>query len=161
MIRNFTIAAALAIMPGVVAAQSATTPASYVAQAGASDLYERQSSQLVLGSTQDPKIRQFANQMIGHHTKSTRDVTAAARQAGVRVAPPKLNAEQARNMAALRRAGGTARDQLYVQQQRASHDQALALHKSYAANGTSAPLKATAAAIAPVVQTHITELQAM
>ena len=160
IIRIFSIAAALAIMPAAVHAQ-AVTPKTYVAKAGASDLYEKQSSQLVLASTKDAKVRQFANQMIAHHTKSTNDVKAAARQAGIAVPPPKLEPMQASNIAKLRAAKGTARDQAYIQQQKVAHQQALALHQGYAANGTAAPLKTAAAAIAPVVQTHIDELQQM
>lgn len=160
MIRTFSIAAALAIMPAAVHAQ-AVTPNTYVAKAGASDLYEKQSSQLVLASTKNAKVRQFANQMIAHHTKSTNDVKAAAGQAGVPVPPPTLEPMQASNIAKLRAVNGTARDQAYIQQQKVAHQQALALHRGYAANGTAAPLKTAAGKIAPVVQMHIDELQRM
>ena len=157
---SFIALAAPALMIVTPAFAQATSPADYVKQAGASDLYERQSSQLVRSSS-DPKVRDFAQTMIAHHTKSTADVKAAARQAGVRVPPPRLMPMQASMLADLRRATGTQRDTLYVTQQRQAHQQALALHSGYAANGSSAPLKAAAAKIAPVVQSHIDMLNAM
>ncbi|MDP1028322.1 DUF4142 domain-containing protein [Sphingomonas sp. KR1UV-12] len=148
----------------VVAGPAAAQPMAaktYVAKAGASDLYERQSSQLVLATTQNAGLRDFANQMIADHTKSTADVKAAAKQAGIMVPPPKLEPMQARNIAALRAAKGEARDRLYVQQQKTAHQMALQLHQSYSANGTSAPLKAVATSIVPVVQGHLQHVEGM
>lgn len=158
-----TLIASLAVPMLVAAAPvgaQATSPADYVAKAGASDLYERQSSTLVRNST-DPKVRDFAQTMIAHHTKSTADVKAAAKQAGLRPAPPKLMPMQARMIADLKRARGTDRDTLYVTQQKQAHQQALALHQGYATDGGSAPLKAAAAKIAPVVQSHLDMLNGM
>jgi putative membrane protein len=88
-------------------------------------------------------------------------VKAAAMAANVKVAPPKLDPMGAKNVAALRAAKGTARDRLYVTQQKAAHAKALTLQQGYAANGTVPGLKTVAAGIVPVVQTHITELQTM
>lgn len=151
-------AAALAATP---AAAQVMTPAEFVKTAGASDLYEKESSQLVLQTTQDAKIRSFAQMMIDHHAKSTADVKAAARKARVAVPAPKLMPLQAELVAQLRAESGPARDAAYVAQQKAAHNQALAVHKAYAADGTAAPLKAAAAKIEPVVMQHIEMLKAM
>ena len=150
---------ALAALPAAALAQPMTGSA-YVMKAGASDLYEKTSSQLVLAST-DPKVRGFAQMMLKDHTKSTADVKAAAMKGHVRVAPPKLNAKQARDVAALRAARGADRDHLYVAQQKDSHQMALAVQQTYAANGAVAPLKMVAGKIVPVVQHHIEMLNAM
>ncbi len=145
---------------GPAAAQSMAAK-TYIAKAGASDLYEKQSSQLVLASTKNAQLRDFANQMIADHTKSTADVKAAAKTAGIAVAPPKLEPMQARNIAALKAAKGDARDKLYVEQQKVAHQMALQLHQGYASNGTVPSLKTTAAAIVPVVEQHLQHTQAM
>jgi putative membrane protein len=137
------------------------SPAEYVTTAGASDLYERTSSQMVLESTSDPKIREFAQMMIAHHTKSTADVKAAAARSRVKVAPPRLNPLQTELVAELRAETGAARDAAYVAQQKASHNQALAVQQAYAAEGTAPALKGAAATIVPVVQQHIELLKAM
>ncbi|NJR79917.1 DUF4142 domain-containing protein [Sphingomonas corticis] len=158
--KTFLVMAAGLIATTPAAAQTAS-PAAYVAQAGASDQYEIQSSRLVMASTRDPKIRSFAQMMIQHHTKSTADVKAAATRAKLRPAPPKLMPMQADMVAQLRAQTGTGRDTLYVTQQKTAHQQALALHQSYAQDGSSAPLKAAAAKIVPVVEQHIATLETM
>ncbi|WP_294195037.1 DUF4142 domain-containing protein [uncultured Sphingomonas sp.] len=152
--------AAVALIAAPAMAQQVTADA-YVATAGASDLYEKTSSQLVLGSTRNAKVRSFAQGMIRDHNKSTAMVKAAAAKAGVAAKPPVLTPEQSDMVAQLRAQQGTARDQAYLAQQRTAHEQALALHQGYAANGSAAPLKTTAGQIAPVVQHHIDMLKGM
>ena len=137
------------------------TPREYVAAAGASDLYERTSSQVVLETTQNPKVRQFAEMMITAHTQSTDEVKAAAARANVRAAPPALTPIQTELIAELRAETGPARDAAYLAQQRAAHGQALSVQQAYARDGTAAPLKAAAAKIVPVVEQHIMALRTM
>lgn len=150
-----------AVMAATPVAAQTMAPKDYVAQAGAGDQYEIQSSRLLLQSTKNPQLRSFAQMMIAHHNKSTADVKAAAMRAKLRPAPPKLMPMQADMIAQLRAQTGTARDTLYVTQQKTAHDQALTLHRSYAETGTAAPLKTAAAKIVPVVEQHIATLQGM
>lgn len=142
------------------AAAQVMTPNEYVKTAGAGDLYERQSSALVLQTSQDPKIKAFAAMMIAQHAKSTADVKAAAAKSKVKAAPPVLTPAQAELIAQLKAERGPARDARYVAQQKAAHGQALSVQKAYAAEGTAAPLKEAAAKIVPVVEHHIHELMA-
>lgn len=137
------------------------TPAEYVMTAGASDLYEITSSQVLLETTQDPKLRAFAQMMISDHSKSTADVKAAAARSRVKALPPKLTPLQQELVAELRAEQGPARDAEYIAQQKASHGQALDVQKAYAMEGTAPALKAAAATIVPVVEHHIMELKAM
>lgn len=150
-IRMMAAAAALA-MPAI--AFAAPPAPEYVMKAGASDLYEKESSQLVLQSTKDPAVRSFAQSMIRDHSKSTADVTAAATRSGLKPMPPKLDAKKTADVAALRKATGPARDRLYVRQQKAAHAEALALHRDYASTGDKPALKTVAGQIVPVVQHH-------
>lgn len=149
---------ALAAAP---AAAQVMTPAEYVRTAGASDLYERQSSELVLQTTADPRVRQFAQMMIADHNKSAADVKAAAARSRVPAAPPTLMPAQAEWIAQLRAERGPARDAAYIAQQRASHNQALFVQQAYATEGAAAPLRNAAAKIVPVVQHHVEMLRAM
>lgn len=151
-------AAAIVAVPTIAAAQTTAAP-QFVKMAGASDKFEIDSSNLVM-SSQDPKVRQFAQQMVTDHTNSTAQIKAAAASDHVRVAPPMLNAMQKSNIAKLRAAKGTARDKLYWQQQATSHQMALQLHQGYASNGDKPALKAAAAQIVPVVQGHIDMVKA-
>lgn len=153
-------AIAMAAIASPAAAQ-VMAPAEYVMTAGASDLYEITSSQVVLETTQDPKLRAFAQMMITDHTKSTADVKAAATRSRVKVMPAKLNPLQQELVAELRAEQGPARDAAYIAQQKASHGQALNVQKAYAMEGTAPSLKSVAANIVPVVEHHIMELKAM
>jgi putative membrane protein len=149
---SLIIASLLAALPIAAYAQ---TPSTYVATAGAGDLFEQTSSKLVLRTTKDAKVRSFATMMVRDHAKSTAMVKAAALKAGVKAAPPQMSADQKSKIAALTDASGKGRDQLYWQQQKAAHKEALALHQGYASTGSAAPLKAAAAQIVPVVQHHL------
>ncbi len=167
IVRNVSIAIAVIAVPAMsLSAQMAQPsspsasmtsemlPSEYVKKAGAADLYEQDSSKLILQSTKDPQMRSIARKMIADHTTSTNEVKAAAIQAGLQPEPPVLDATGRQNIAALRRVTGKARDRLYIAQQKKAHEAALELHRDYAENGTSPPLKAAAAEIAPVVARH-------
>lgn len=154
------LTAALLALPGLASAQ-AMTGRQYVAKAGASDQYEIQSSRLVLASTRNAGVRRYANEMIADHTKSTAEVKRAAMRGHVVAGPPHLDAMGARNVAQLRRARGPARDALYIQQQKKSHQMALDLQQAYAKDGSVQPLKTAATTIVPVVQHHIDMLNRM
>lgn len=139
----------------------AMTPSEYVMAAGASDLYEITSSQLVMETTQNPQLRAFAREMVADHTKSTADVKSAAARSHIRPSPPMLNPLQEELVAELRAENGSARDAAYIAQQKASHGQALNVQKAYAMEGTAPTLKTTALTIVPVVEHHVTMLMSM
>jgi putative membrane protein len=154
-------AGALVLMLATPALAQVMTAKEYVATAGASDLFERQSSQIVLQSTADPKVRDFATMMLTAHTQSTAMVKAAAAQSKIKAGAPMLMPAQTEMIAQLRSENGPARDAAYIAQQRAAHGQALSVQKAYAADGTAPALKAAASKIVPVVEHHIMMLAAM
>lgn len=159
---RFVIFAAAAAVPlAAVQAQAPIAPATFVKMAGASDQYEIQSSKLLLQTTRNAKLRDFATQMVTDHTKSTADVTAAAKADGLTPMPPMPDADGLKMLAALRATKGTARDTLYVQQQKIAHQKALKLHTDFSQTGTAPNLKTAAAAIVPVVQMHYDMVNAM
>lgn len=158
---KFLLSAPLLLAVAVPAFAQTMAPTDYVASAGASDLFEKQSSKLVLQSTHDPKIKSFATMMITDHTKSTAMVKHAAMQDKVMAPPPMLMPAQQQMITELRAAKGAARDQTYVTQQKTAHDMALTLQQSYANDGTAPALKTAAASIVPVVQQHIEMLKTM
>jgi len=151
---------AAATLSLVSAAHAAPPAATFVAKAGASDMYEMKSSKLVLAS-KNADVKTFATQMVSDHTKSTAQVKAAAMKSGLHPKPPFMNAQQKKDIAALTAVHGAARDTLYVQQQKASHQAALDLMQDEASTGDKPALKDAAAGIVPVVQHHIEMLNAM
>lgn len=154
------LAAATALMLAG-AAHAAPSAADFVAKAGASDLYERTSSKLVLATTHDSGVRRFASEMIKDHTKSTQMVKAAALRSGLHPKPPVLDAKQQGLVADLRKAKGADRDHVYIDQQKQAHAEALSLMQDYAASGSDAALRKAAAGIAPVVKHHIDMLNGL
>ena len=148
---------------GAYTSEAQTTPAGadFVRMAGASDLYEIQSSQALLQSTQNPELRRFAQMMIEHHTQTTVTVTAAAREAGMTPPPPALDARKTEMIRQLQAVQGEERDRLYIQHQVMAHQEALSLHSGYAENGDTPQLRQAAATARPIVERHLNEIQRM
>lgn len=148
--------------PAAGASQTAPrNAAAYVAKAGASDLYEIQSSQLAQQKAGSDPVRKFALMMVEHHTMTTQQVMAAAKSAGLNPPPPALEPKQRAMIEQLGRLDGAAFDAAYFRQQRKAHDEALALHSDYARGGDNPALRDTAAKAVPIIQRHIEQLQSM
>ena len=144
--------------PNAMSSEPMTAPTmapDYVKDAGAGDMFEIQSSKLVLQSTHNAKVRAFANKMIADHMKSTAMVKAAARKDHVAVPAPMLMPAQQQMMTDIRSASGAARDAVYMKDQATAHQAALMVQQSYAQGGDKPALMAAAGQIVPVVQGHI------
>ena len=159
MFRAIALCAVIAV-PAVAMAAMPTPPATYVMKAGAGDMYEIQSSRMVMTSG-NAKIREFATMMVRDHTKSTGDVKAAAMKDHVKAPVPMLNPMQRTMIANLGKVSGAARDTMYLAQQKAAHNQALAVQEEESVNGTTPALKMTAMKVVPVVKSHIQMLASM
>ena len=129
----------------------------FVAKAGASDLYEIQSSQIAVRRARDPRVRSFAPMLVMDHRRTTRQVTAAARAAGLRPRAPALEPRQRRMINELNRAPARPFDRLYLSQQIPAHEEALGLHRDYSRSGNVASLRRAATGAVPVVEAHLAE----
>ena len=154
------LAAATVVLVPAVASAIPLPAKTYVMKAGASDLFEIDSSKLMMNSS-DPHVVDFANMMISDHTKSTADVTAAAQADGMTPMPPMLTPTQKSMIDELKRTSGKKRDTVYEKQQLVAHKMTLAFQQEYAMSGDKPNLKATAAKIVPVVQHHIDMMQSI
>ena len=143
--------------PGAVKAASA-----YVMAAGQSDQFEIQEGKLAEQRAQSARVRAVGKQMVQDHTKSTEMVMAAATASGLpEMPPPPLRADQQQELSQLASASGPAFDRLYVQQQLASHREALTLQQGYSTGGADPNLRGAATKIVPVVQHHLGELEGL
>lgn len=138
-----------------------TTAAAYVPAAAASDLFEIQSSQVALQRSQNADVRRYAQMMIDHHTRTTQQLTAAARAAGMAPPTPQLMPMQRDMIAQLQGQSGAAFDRTYLMQQVEAHEMAVALHGTYAARGDRAELRTVATAAVPIVRQHLDEARRM
>jgi putative membrane protein len=162
MIRRYVLPfalAAVAISQAHAAGQAPST-ADYLRNAAQSDEYEIAAGKLAQ-SRGDAAVKAFGAHMVTDHTKSTQLVTAAAKKSGKAAPPPPMSAEQQKMLAELKAAQGPAFNSAYISQQKAAHQQALALQSGYAESGADANLKAAAAQIVPVVKMHIDMLSKM
>jgi putative membrane protein len=146
---------------GDVAARESLSAPAYLQAAGVSDLFEIRSSQVALTKAQNVDVRAFAQMMVDHHTRTTADLMAAARQAGVAPPPPALTPDKEAKLAALQRAEAANFDAMYMREQTAGHMEALALHESYAQNGDQAALRDAAGKTAPLVRQHLERARAL
>lgn len=133
----------------------------YVMMAGASDLYEIQSSQIALQRATRPEVRQYAQMLIQHHQMTTQQLMGAARASGLNPPPPRLMPMQMRMLDDLRRASRASFDRVYVMQQVPAHEMALALHRTYASGGDRQPLRTVAANAVPIVTQHLDQARRM
>ena len=142
-----------------VSAVPPQSPADYLAQAGAGDLFEIESSKAVLAKTQNPMVRDFAQMMIKAHQGSTAKLEDAAAQAKLPVRTPVLMPDQQSMLDDVIAASADSVDAKYIANQKIAHQAALSLHQPYAATGDIAPLKLAASKIVPVVRNHIEMLE--
>ena len=138
-----------------------TDAAGYAAKAGASDKWEIDSSKALLAKSTNADLKKFAQMMVDNHSQSTEKVKAAAKQAKLTLAEPKLDTMQQQMLDEIKAADASAIDAVYKRHQKTAHQAALALHQGYAASGDTEAFKKVAGEIVPVVQKHMAELDKM
>jgi len=125
-----------------------------------SGMFEIQSSEAVLGKTQDPKVREFAEHMVRDHREAANKLKAAVKGQSI---PASLDQEHADKLKQLQQATGQDLNNAYVTMQLAGHQQAVRLFDNYARDGDDASLKQFAQQTLPTLSGHlqsITQIQA-
>jgi putative membrane protein len=120
------------------------------------DMFEVEASRLALMRARSAEVKEYAQDMIDAHTRSSDDLKARLVRAGLIIEPPAmLDAEHLRKLDDLKAASAETFDGRYVAQQKEAHEEALMLHRNYAVRGSVADLKAFAADIVPKVEMHV------
>lgn len=144
------------------AVNPALTAQQFVDTAAKSDAFEIAAAKLAEANASSADVKAFAKKMITDHTASTAKIKAAAAKSTPAVTPdPTLTDAQKSMLADLGKLKGADFDKQYVSGQIDAHEQALTLMKNYADGGDSAPLKAAAGEIAPIVQGHLDMVKGM
>ncbi|WP_182083960.1 DUF4142 domain-containing protein [Aureimonas sp. ME7] len=158
-----TLLAAAALTMLSTAAFAQASPQDFAKMAASGGLYEIQSSEMILkDGSASAEVKAFAEQMVADHTKAGADLKAAAQKAGVDV-PAAPASKEATKLKQLGEAPAAEREKLYLTQQRLAHNDAVVLHRAYAASGTDPNLKAYAEKVVPIMEehsTHVDKLQA-
>lgn len=150
--------------PATAAAADPMSPLSapgYMSMAASSDMFEIESSRLALQQSQNPQVQSFAQTMIDHHTRTSQEMIQIAQSAGMTPPPPQMLPPQQAALDRIRAAGPAQFDAAYKQEQISGHQQALDLHRNYAAQGDAPPLRDFANRTTPIVQGHLTQAQGL
>ena len=127
----------------------------YVRRTAANDLFQQQSARLMLRSSRHPEIRRLAQAILSDHRRAATELRAAAAGADVRIDAKLSTVEFAQMLGKLTAASAENRDMLYLVQQRAVHERALAMHEDYANGGDQPALQEAAAGFAEIERGHL------
>ena len=131
----------------------APTTKDFVQEAAAGDMFEIQSSKLASRKLSGEE-KSFADQMIADHTKTSSQLTQAARSANIPL-PTGLDSARQKMLDALSGESGDAFRRDYFSDQVSAHKDAVSLFERYADKGDNANLKSWAATTLPVLQHHL------
>lgn len=143
--------------PVITPAPVVNAPA-YLAKTAANDLFAMETSRAVLATTGNADLRRFAETVLHAHEQSAQAVALAAKNAQIALPRPVLPSDRQQQLDGLKSTSGHDADRLYRDDQRSNLVEAVAIHKSYAADGDVMPLRQAAAGIAPVMQEMIDAL---
>ena len=151
-------------LPGPTVRPPATGPAAaasaraYIATAASIDLFEIQSSQMVLSRSRHVANREFAEMMIRAHNGTSAQLSMAGRR--LNLLPSATM--QPRHEAMLAELSSSANfDATFRRMQIAVHEEALRLHSNYAERGASPTLRPVAANAVPIIRRHLRLLDSM
>ena len=139
---------------GNVATATPTDAAGFANAVAAADLYEVESARLAADKASNAEVKSLAQHIRTDHEKSTSELKSAAGTANITVTP-KLDAEKQGMLDQLKAASGADFDRLFVEQQKAAHQKALALLQGYSSAGDNEALKAFATKTAAAVKGHL------
>ena len=130
-------------------ARPAVSPADYISSASALDLYVIKASELALQRSQTRRVREVAERLIAAHRGSSAQLSLSGRRLDLlpsATVGPRLQAllEQ------LYSSGNFDGD--YAAQMKRAEQEAVTLHRSYAARGASPTLVPVARALAPIME---------
>jgi putative membrane protein len=144
--------------PDVRTTESAPSDATvrFVRQAAIGDLFEVQAGEIALERARDAKVKAFARMMVDDHTRLSTQLKQTLQQPnrGVPV-PARLDPPHEQKLAELRKAAPADFDRLYLAMQVQAHEEALALHRGYAADGDQPELRSLAETAKSIVEEHL------
>jgi putative membrane protein len=126
----------------------------FVTNAVQGNTYEIEAAKIAEKRSKTPAVQTFAKRMVKDHTALGNEMAPLIQKAGQ--TPPTDLSERLKGMLDnLRTAPAESFDKTYVDQQVASHEEALTLMQGYAKDGSDAGLKGAAAKAVPTVQEHL------
>jgi putative membrane protein len=128
----------------------------FVLDASKADATEIAASRIALKNSNDPHVRQFAQQMIADHTKLSQGMATLVAKKGFTPTP----AADSALVGKLQNLKGKEFDQAYVEQIGVeAHQRAVDLFQQESQSGTDSQLKAAAAHALPTIKHHLAMAQ--
>jgi putative membrane protein len=165
------LAAAFMLLSGAAYAQSigektgvnsvlgiSPSTADFVKEAAVSDMFEIQSSKLAAERTEGA-TKDFANQMVADHTKTSNELKAAVAKDPKTPIPDALDSSHQSKLDKLKSLNEFAKE--YRSMQVDAHEDAVSLFQRYAKGGDSETLKSWAAKTLPALQHHLDMAQSL
>lgn len=127
----------------------------FVKKAAIGDMYEIQSSKMVIDRAQGGEFKAFAQKIVDDHTKSSNELKGIVQKMqGVEV-PSQLDAKHKQMIDQLQAASGARLERQYKDQQISAHNEAISLFESYSKDGDNAELKSFAQKTLPALKQHL------
>ena len=146
----------VATLAAIALAGCGPTTADFVQKAAMSDMYEVEAGKIATQKGQSDEVKQFGQQMVDAHTKTTQELTTIVQQKNIKVeVPTKLDTKHQKLIDDLNSASAQDFDKTYAKQQVDGHQAAVKLFKRYAARGDDADLKAFAEKTLPTIEHHL------
>ena len=159
MIRIFSTGViALALLAGPAWARN--DEADFVTRASIGNLFAIAESQLALERAGDPKLKNFARQLVEEHRKAGSELEAAADGSGA-TASTAFDADHAARMADLQGKSGAEFEKAYLADQGENHSNLLTLYADYMLLGDDPKLKPLAIRMIPITEQQLRNVQAM
>ena len=103
-------------------------------------------------------MKQFGQQMVDAHSKTTEELTSIVKTKNIKVdLPPKLDAKHQKLIDDLNSASAQDFDKAYAGQQVDAHKEAVGLFKKYASKGDDPDVKQFAEKTLPTIEHHLEE----
>ena len=136
---------------------------SFAKTVAVSDMFEIESSKLAAQKAQSAGVKQFAQQMVTDHQKTSNELKALLQKAKFdKVQLPKdLDEPHAKKLTQLKSASGMQFDETYRQQQIEAHQQAVGLFENYSQKGDNNDLKGWATQTLPALKHHLEMAQSL
>lgn len=129
----------------------------FVTKAAQSDMFEVQSSQLVVKSgVKDEATKSFAQHMIKDHTKTTKELKGLLQPASAEAGEPKsMSKSQQQMLKKLKGLKGDALAAEYRKEQVTAHEKAVDMFRAYSNTGDNEALKKWAGETLPALEEHL------
>jgi putative membrane protein len=152
--RNLVMAAVAAM----ALAGCGPTTADFVQKVAMSDRYEVQAGKIAAEKGQSDAVKQFGQQMVDAHTKTTEELTGIVKAKNLKVdLPSNLDAKHQKLLDDLNNVSAQEFDKTYAKQQVDGHQEAANLFKKYASQGDDADVKQFAQKTLPTIEHHLEE----